>query len=124
MDSNAVLVGFDDDLRADSQSAFGTPKGEMLRGFLADERYFVALNAYDCQKFLKTRQLVLVWSLRLSTRALATDFHQSLDAMSAAGREVFGRKTDGVEVKTPHDRTQHIEIGPSNAVPPDATRAK
>ena len=119
LDANAVLVGFDDDLRADDQSAFGTPKGEMLRGLMADERYFVALNAYDCGEYLKTKKLVLVWTLRLSMRALDIDFRKGVGVMSTAGRTVFGHKTDGVEIKSPH-----IEIGASNAVPADAARSK
>ena len=97
--SNAVLVGFDEDLRADDASPFGTAKGPMLRAFMTDERYFVVLKAYDCQEYLKTKQLRLVWSMRLSTRALDGDFRTSVNRMLAAGREDFGRETDGVEIK-------------------------
>ncbi len=119
LEANASLVGFDDDLRADNQSAFGTPQGSLLRGLLTEERYFVALNAYDAQKYLKTKELVLVWSMRLSMRALDTDFRKGVSFMSAAGRASFGHKTDSVEMKTPQ-----IEIGTPTVVQPDAPQSK
>jgi hypothetical protein len=109
--SNAALVGFDDDLRADSASAFGTFHGEMLRAFMADERYFVALNAYDCQEFLKTNKFRLVWSMRLSMRAPGMDFRQGVGLMSVAGRAAFGHQTDGVEVTTPREKSAQVDIG-------------
>ena len=111
MASNAALVGFDDDLRADNNSAFGTFQGEMLRAFMADERYFVALNAYDCQEFLKTNKFELVWSMRMSMRAPGMNFRRGVGLMSTAGRVVFGHKTDGVEVTMPGEKAPHIEIG-------------
>ena len=109
--SNAALVGFSDDLRADNDSSFGTPQGEMLRAFMADERYFVAVLAYDCPAFLATGKFKLLWSLRLSMRAPGMDFRTGVSLMSRAGRPVFGQMTEGVQVKLPHEKSPHVEIG-------------
>jgi hypothetical protein len=122
--SNAELVGFADDLRADNESAFGTAKGEMLRAFMADERYFVALMAYDCSAFLKSREFKLVWSMRLSMRAPGMDFRKGVTFMATAGRAAFGQKTDGVEVRMPKEKSAHVEIGTPFVIQMDADRKK
>jgi hypothetical protein len=124
MASNAELVGFSDDLRADSESSFGTAQGAMLRAFMADERYFVALMAYDCQAFLTTKKFRLVWSMRLSMHAPGMDFRNGVALMSTAGRAVFGHKTDGVEVKSPGEKSPHIEIGTPFVVQLDVAQSK
>jgi hypothetical protein len=122
--SNAALVGFDEDLRADDASPFGTSKGATLRAFMSDERYFIVLNAYDCQAYLKTKQLKLVWSLRLSARALDGDFRGSVGRMIAAARDDFGRQTDGVEIKRPAEKPARIEPGAAEVFPQDTGRSK
>ncbi|HWA09666.1 MAG TPA: hypothetical protein VG838_09470 [Opitutaceae bacterium] len=120
--SNAALVGFDDELRADANSAFGTFQGQMLRAFMADERYFVALNAYDCREFIQHGKFELVWSLRLSMRAPGMNFRQGVGLMSNAGRAAFGHKTDGVEIKIPHEKSPHVEVGTPVVLPMAAER--
>jgi hypothetical protein len=112
---NAVLVGFAETLRTEDQRGFDSAQGQMLRGFLADERYFVALTAYDCQEYLKSKKLVPVWTTRLSVRALDSNFRRSLALMSKAGGTEFGHKTEGVELKSPQ-----IELGSPSVVSTDA----
>ncbi len=120
--SNAELVGFADDLKADNESPFGTAQGAMLRSFMTDERYFVALLAYDCQVFLTTKKFQLVWSMRLSMRAPGMDFRAGVSLMSTAGRTEFGHRNDSVEVKQPHEKSAHVEIRTPVVIEMDAGR--
>lgn len=112
---NAVLVGFAETLKAEDQRGFDSGQGQMLRAFLGDERYFVALTAYDCQEYLKSKKLVPVWTTRISVRALDSNFRRGLALMSKAGGTAFGRKTDGVELKSPQ-----IQVGPPSVVSSNA----
>lgn len=112
---NAVLVGFAETLRAEDQRGFDSAQGQMLRGFLADERYFIALTAYDCQEYLKSKKLVPVWTTRISVRALDSNFHRGLALMSKAGGTEFGHKTDGVELKSPQIAVGTPSVVSSNA---------
>lgn len=104
--SNMEMLGFKKGL----DEAFNRfNRTNRLEDALDDERYFVVLNAFDYQLFLKNGELEQVWSVRYSTRAQGIGFKMAFAEMNDSVSGVFGLQVD--KLTTVRGDTSNSHIG-------------
>lgn len=104
--SNMKMLGFEKGLDAAFNRFDGT---NTLEDSLTKERYFVVLNAFDYQLFLKNGELEQVWSVRYSTQAQGIGFKVAFDEMNDSVSGVFGLQVD--KLTTVRGDTSNSHIG-------------
>ena len=106
-DCNLKLMGFDKGLYGDGS----TPaQRDRLNHDLDRERYFIVLNAFDYQLMMKKQEVKQLWSCRISTRNLGTNFTQAMHFMNKAAAPTFGKNLD--QLVTPRvDPDGNVEFG-------------
>ena len=114
-DRNARLLGYKDAL---DTARFASHMGfaQDIKAEVADNRFYVVLQAFDFKTAAKEKKLKLLWTARLSMSDFGTDFAQSLDRMLRNGAHYFGQDSDGLRRDV--NREGHVEIGPLNVVEP------
>jgi len=99
--SNSDLLGYTAALRKEEYLSQGMPNGMTnmdyrLRDDLAEERYFVILDAYDRSTIKggkKGTKPKLLWSAHMSVRAVGRNFTDAVPAMSKVAADYFGQNT-------------------------------
>jgi len=106
-DRNLRLLGFDKGLYGEKTSR---TERERLNWELDRERYFIILNAFDYQLLMKEQKVKQLWSCRISTRNLGTNFTDALQFMNKAAAPAFGKNID--QLLTPRmDPSGNVEFG-------------
>ena len=117
--SNAKLLGYDRQLRKrdlNHNDEFD------LRTDLEEDRYFIIVMAYDCQKLLNEKELRLQWSTRFSVRSPGTNFEEAHFALGRAAAPFFGKNLDTLErAKVPFGRDVEVDIGELEVVEDDVS---
>lgn len=107
--SNAKLLGYDRQLN--KRNLTGGEEFD-LRTDLEEDRYFIIVMAYDCQKLLNESELSLQWSTRFSVRSPGTNFEEAHFALGRAAAPFFGKNLDGLErAKVPFGKDVEVDIG-------------
>jgi hypothetical protein len=98
MQRNAVLLGYARDLgRQDgTDGGYVDTRRQLLLTELAEERYFVVLQAFDYKSVQKGGQPKLRWVTRLSVRTYGNNFREALPVLAQAGSHVFGRQVNSL----------------------------
>jgi hypothetical protein len=77
-----------------------------------DDRYFLALNAYDYKLYHNSKKKVLLWQAKLSTPSAGVDLDQVLPILIKAGGPMFGKETIRPELVTlPTTPEGKVEVG-------------
>ena len=120
--SNARLLGFERQL----QKRNLTRVEEFdLRADLEDDRYFIIVMAYDCQKLLNENEFALQWSTRFSVRSPGTNFEDAHLALSRAAAPFFGKHLDDLErTSVPFGKDVEVDIGDLEVVEEDVSTGK
>ncbi len=117
--SNAALLGFERQLNKRNLTRI---EEFDLRTDLEDDRYFIIVMAYDCQKLLNESELLLQWSTRFSVRSPGTNFEEAHFALSRAGAPYFGKHLDDLgREKVPFGRDVEVDIGDLEVVEEDVS---
>ena len=104
---NLKLLGFEKGLFGEG---YTPAERERLNFELDRERYFIVLNAFDYQLLMKKQKVKQLWSCRISTRNLGTNFTDALDFMNRAAAPAFGKNID--KLLTPRvDPEGNVEFG-------------
>ena len=104
---NLKLIGFDKGLHGEGYTQL---ERERLVHELGEERYFIVLNAIDYHLLKNKREVKQLWSSRISTRNLGTNFVNALSTMNKAAAPTFGKNID--KLLTPKvDPDGEVEIG-------------
>ncbi|MCZ6674941.1 MAG: hypothetical protein O7C75_18580 [Verrucomicrobia bacterium] len=91
-------------------SSRSTPREELLlKTLLQQERYFVALMAYDFQK-LQKGELDLLWTTRYSIRAVGQSYEQAITEMNIVAGDFFGKNIGGLTQRRLDDKSS-VQIG-------------
>ena len=107
--SNAKLLGYDRQL---NKRDLNHNDEFDLRTDLEEDRYFIIVMAYDCQKLLKEKELALQWTTRFSVRSPGTNFEEAHFALGRAAAPFFGKNLDGLErAKVPFGKDVDVSIG-------------
>lgn len=104
---NVKMLGYEKGL---SSKKLSQVKKERLQQELEEERYFIVLNAFDLPYLRETGQYKQLWSSRVSTRNLGTNFIAALDFMNASAAPTFGRNLDQLQMNRV-DTQADVEIG-------------
>ena len=110
-DYNAKLLGYAPALYEAYTSAPIGPQRSLMDSLVEEietPRYFVILQAYDFQRYLKDKEKVLLWMTRFSIRAKGRNFHEELASMASAASGAFGK--EGGKLKR-HLRPGRGEVG-------------
>lgn len=115
--SNARLLGYERQLQKRNLSY----EDEFdLRTDLEEDRYFIIVMAYDCQKLLNEKEFVLQWSTRFSVRSPGTNFEEAHFALGRAAAPFFGKQLDGLErARVPFGKNVEVSIGELEVVEED-----
>ncbi|GAB5559629.1 MAG: hypothetical protein SynsKO_12760 [Synoicihabitans sp.] len=120
--SNARLLGYDRSLRKKNLT---TAEEFDLRTDLEEDRYFIIVMAYDCQKLLNEKEFELQWTTRFSVRTPGTNFEEAHFALSRAAAPFFGKNLDGLErAKVPFGKDVDVSIGELEVLEEDVPRNK
>jgi hypothetical protein len=94
--SNAVLLGYTDELHKLSRGSFDSALEQMLRHDLRNERYFIILKAYDLKAppYASKRP---VWTMHINVGSPGSNFHTALGRMSSVAAEFAGQSLDSVK---------------------------
>lgn len=115
--SNARLLGYERQLKKRNLTASDEFD---LRTDLEEDRYFIIVMAYDCQKLLNEKEFVLQWSTRFSVRSPGTNFEEAHFALSRAAAPFFGKQLDGLErARVPFGKNVEVSIGDLEVVEED-----
>ena len=117
--SNAQLLGYDRQLR--KRNLTGGEEFDLLTD-LEEDRYFIIVMAYDCQKLLNEGEFALQWSTRFSVRSPGTNFEEAHFALGRAAAPYFGKHLDDLErEKVPFGRDVDVSIGELETVESDVS---
>lgn len=103
---NRKLLGYDKGFR---KSVHPWDR-DRYRTDLEEERYFIILNAFDLNYLRSDRQWKQVWSTRMSTRNIGTNFDYALLGLNEAAANTFGKNVDTLH-STIVDADVTIEFG-------------
>ena len=108
---NATLLGYDAELLATRDYAFGAQlaRKQDVVAELEDSRYFVVLMAYDFPLLLKEKKHKLVWETRFSIRQRSNDFERRLASMAQEAARYFGQDSHGVVRKPIREGTVKLD---------------
>ena len=101
----AQLLGMEDAFHRDT-----TVRDEiLLKTLLQQERYFVALMAYDFQ-LLQEGEIDLLWTTRYSIRATGQSYRKAIREMNFVAGDFFGKNLKGLTQRRLDDKSR-VEIG-------------
>lgn len=104
---NSGLLGFAETLNDTS----AMPQDQYdLESALNRERYFLVVMAYDYQKYLREKEMDLLWITRFSMKATGTNFHAAYKELTYAASDYFGQNMKGIQKKRTDD-TSKVEVG-------------
>jgi hypothetical protein len=110
MNQVAGLLGYTLTLTRAAEKPFSTAEEDSLRADLNESRYLVILAAYEREPANNGKRRRM-WVTRLSLRAPGTNFIEAFPKMVIAGRQVFGRETDGIVRVQPGATVAHVRLG-------------
>lgn len=117
--SNAQLLGYD---RQFQKRDLSYNEEFELRTDLEDDRYFIIVMAYDCQKLINEGEYKLEWSTRFSVRSPGTNFEEAHFALGRAAASFFGKQLDTLErASVPFGRDVEVGIGELEVVESDVS---
>ncbi|HWA25137.1 MAG TPA: hypothetical protein VG734_05630 [Lacunisphaera sp.] len=105
-EQNARILGYSEALDR-ARFALTTGLSRDVVEELANNRYYVVLQAYDFQAALKEKKLRPLWTTRLSVSETGK-FGDALSRMIWSGNRYFGRNTDGLK----REREAIVELPP------------
>jgi hypothetical protein len=109
---NASIIGYDKALRHAQDTAYMSDSRDVLND-VADNRYYVVLQAYDFPTALKDKKLRPLWTVRMSMTDSGHNFASALDTMLKNGARFFG-KNDGLNRWVIPEG--HVEYGPARVL--------
>ncbi|MCZ6671624.1 MAG: hypothetical protein O7C75_01665 [Verrucomicrobia bacterium] len=104
---NSNMLGFSESL--DNSNVMTQDKYE-LESALNRERYFLVVMAYDYQKYIKEKEMDLLWITRFSMKATGTTFDSAYQELTFAASDYFGKNMKGLSKKRTDDKSK-VEIG-------------
>lgn len=107
--SNARIVGYSQALFRARHDPINFVSRDLVRE-VAENRYYIVLQAYDFRLAWKEKKLKLLWEARISIEEDDNDFDESIESMLAAARPVFGQDSDGLQRRFVPGG--HVTIGP------------
>lgn len=112
-DNNARILGYS---RALFQARHSpqTFLARNIRDEVAQNHYYVVLQAYDFRLAWKEKKLKLLWEARISIEEDDNDFNPSLERMLASATRLFGQDSDGLQRRSAPEG--HITTGPLNVL--------
>jgi hypothetical protein len=88
------LLGYLDEINdADGIQRFAGG-GDRYKDLIADveeTRYYIVISAYDFQELVKHERKKLLWTTRVSVRAIGNQFDDSIAAMLKSASKYFGQ---------------------------------
>jgi hypothetical protein len=109
----AGLLGYTRQLAHERQKLEVTEVERTLTSNLAEDRYFVILQAYDFPKLIKKHERKLLWTAHMSMRSAGMNFTLALPRMGNVASDLYGQNIDDVvTTKFLADRYGSVEIGP------------
>jgi hypothetical protein len=109
---NAHIIGYDKVLKHAQYTAYMSDSRDVLND-VADNRYYVVLQAYDFPTALKEKKLRPLWTVRMSMTNSGHDFASALDAMLKNGARFFGQDQGLNRWVIPEG---HIKYGPAKVL--------
>lgn len=106
----AGLLGYTRTLAQMSTRPFSSAEEDSLKADLQESRYLVVLAAYEREPSSNGKRRRM-WVTRLSLRAPGRNFVEAFPALVDAGRQVFGRETDGVVRVKRGSSVPHVRLG-------------
>ena len=104
---NSGILGFAETLN----STTALPQDQYdLESALGRERYFLVVMAYDYQKYLREKEMDLLWITRFSMRSSGSNFHDAYKELTFAASDYFGKNMKGLQKKRTED-TSKVEVG-------------
>ena len=112
-DRNARLLGYKDALDG---ARFASHMGfaQDIKAEVADNRYYVVLQAYDFKTATKEKKLKPLWTARISMDESGNDFARSLDRMLQCATPYLGQDSNGLRRNL--TRETRVDLGPLNVI--------
>ncbi|MBC2607999.1 hypothetical protein [Pelagicoccus albus] len=107
----AEILGFDDDLAKERAKPFATTDEVRMLTQLQQERYLIVVMAWDFQELSKNNKKRLLWTTRISMKALGSSYKDAVLLMSKAGEAYYGNVSEGLETKVYKRDEYKIELG-------------
>ncbi|MDQ8205063.1 hypothetical protein [Pelagicoccus sp. SDUM812003] len=107
----ARILGFDEDLAREREKAFPSTLEETLLHQMQDERYLVIVMAWDNRALSEKGEKNLLWSTRISMRALGSSFDEAVALMSGAAAPYFGQESGGLQNHVYRRQEYKVEMG-------------
>jgi hypothetical protein len=92
---------------------------------VANNRYYVVLQAYDFKTAATEKKLKPLWTARISMDESGNDFTQSLDRMLRSAARYFGQDSNGLHRDAGHET--RVDLGPLEIIetlPPETLPKK
>jgi hypothetical protein len=123
MDEAAELLGYKRSLRTRSKSIMASEEEKTMVAELNEERYFIALMAYDYGVFKREKRRQLLWTTHMNVRSAGQNFTMALPAMATIAANYFGKdKVEPVHVSPEH--RGRVEVGEPTVVEPASDRKR
>ena len=81
---------------------------------VANNRYYVVLQAYDFKTAVKERKLKPLWTARISMDESGNRFDESLNKMLRTATRYLGQDSNGLHREANHET--HVELGPMEVI--------
>lgn len=107
----AQIIGFDEELARERQKPFASTLEETLLHQLQEERYLVILMAWDNKALAAGSSKNLLWTARLSMKALGSGFEEAVALMSGAAANYYGTDSDGLKTRVYKRHEYKVEMG-------------
>lgn len=102
---NAELLGINPSQARDADQA------NLLMEALHEDRYFMAVMAYDIPTLRATGEKKWLWSTRFSVRASGINFEKAQYSLARTAADHFGTNMEEVEIKVTHKGSGSATIG-------------
>jgi len=113
---NAKLLGYETVLRNRAKELAVSTDEVTFRNDLAEERYFVVVQAFDYQGLKKEHKKRLLWTTRMSVRAPGTNFKTALPELSQMAAGCFGKQLDDLQRTEVGAKEGTVKIGEAKVV--------
>ena len=110
---NARILGYTEDFDRAKFAAHMSFAQDVM-GEVANNRYYVVLQAYDFKTAVKEKKLKPLWTARLSVDESGNRFDQSLEKMLRTGARYFGQDSKGLHREANHEG--RVELGPMKVI--------
>lgn len=110
-DRIARIIGFDEELAKERQKPFASTLEETLLHQLQEERYLVILMAWDNKALAADGSKELLWTARLSMKALGSNFEEAVALMSGAAADFYGTDSGGLKTRVYKRSEYKVEMG-------------